>query len=88
MTMTMTPALKSRENRLRRQASRRGLRIVKAPGDLSWGDLGAYLIMDGEDVIHVVHHVVRERKVKAADWRDVLDEVEAFLLIAGRDARR
>jgi hypothetical protein len=85
--MKMTPTLKARENRLRRQASRRGLRIVKAPGDLSWGDLGAFLIMRGEDVIHVVHHVVRDRKVKAADWKAVLDDIEAFLLIAGQDAR-
>ena len=57
-------------------------------GDLSWGDMGAYLIMEGEKVIHVIHHVVRDRKVTAADWKDTLDDVEGFLLIAGRDSRR
>jgi hypothetical protein len=82
--MTMTMALKTRENRIRRQASRRGLRIVKTRGDLSWGDMGAYLIMEGEKVIHVIHPVVRDRKVKASDWKDVLDDVEGFVLIAGK----
>ncbi len=82
--MTMTMALKTRENRIRRQASRRGFRIVKTRGDLSWGDLGAYLIMEGEKVIHVVHHVVHKRKVKASDWKEVLDDVEGFVLIAGQ----
>jgi len=86
--MTMTVALKTRENRLRRQASRRGLRVVKTRGDLSWGDMGAYLIMEGEKVIHVIHHVVRDRKVTAADWKATLDDVEGFLLIAGGKARR
>ncbi len=85
--MTMTMALKTRENRIRRQAVRRGLRVVKTPGDLSWGDLGAYLIMEGEKVIHAIHHVVPDRKVTAADWRDVLDQVEGFLLVTGRSAR-
>jgi hypothetical protein len=56
--MTMTMALKRRENRIRRQASRRGLRVVKTPGDLSWGDMGAYVVMEGEKVIHVIHPVV------------------------------
>ena len=82
--MTMTIALKTRENRIRRQASRRGLRIVKTRGDLSWGDMGAYLIMEGEKVIHVIHPVVRDRKVTAADWKDTLDDVEGFILIAGK----
>jgi hypothetical protein len=36
----------------------------------------------------VIHHVVRDRKVTAADWKDTLDDVEGFLLIAGRDSRR
>jgi len=85
--MTMTIALKTRENRIRRQAARRGFRVVKSRGDLSWGDLGAYLIMEREKVIHVIHHVVAERKVRASDWKDVLDEVEGFLLVAGRKAR-
>jgi hypothetical protein len=82
--MTMTMALKTRENRLRRKASRRGLRIVKTRGDLSWGDMGAYLIMEGEKVIHVIHPVVRGRKVTAADWKDTLDDVEGFVLVAGQ----
>jgi hypothetical protein len=64
------------------------LRIVKTPGDLSWGDMGAYLIMEGENVIHVIHHVVRDRKVAAADWKETLDDVEGFLLIAGEKTRR
>jgi hypothetical protein len=82
--MTMTVALKARENRIRRRASRRGLRIVKTPGDLSWGDMGAYFVMEGEKVIHVIHPVVPDRKVKASDWRDVLDDVESCVLVAGR----
>jgi hypothetical protein len=85
--MAMTITLKTRENRLRRRAARRGLRVVKTRGDLSWGDLGAYLIMEGEKVIHVIHHVVPERKVMAADWKAVLDQVEGFLLVAGHQAR-
>jgi hypothetical protein len=80
----MTTALKARENRIRRRASRRGLRIVKTPGDLSWGDMGAYFVMEGEKVIHVIHPVVPDRKVKASDWRDVLDDVESVVLVAGR----
>ena len=83
--MTMTPALRARDNSLRQRAARRGLRIVKVRGDLSWGDLGAYLILDGERVIHTVYHVVRNHKVTAADWKNVLDDVEAFLLIAARN---
>jgi hypothetical protein len=82
--MTMTTALKTRENRIRRRASRRGLRIVKTPGDLSWGDMGAYFVMEGEKVLHVIHPVVRDRKVKASNWRDVLDDVEGFVLVSGR----
>jgi hypothetical protein len=82
--MTMTMALKRRENRIRRQASRRGLRVVKTPGDLSWGDMGAYVVMEGEKVMHVIHPVVRDRKVKASDWKDVLDDVEGVVLIAGQ----
>jgi hypothetical protein len=39
-------------------------------------------------VIHVIHHVVPERKVMAADWKAVLDEVEGFLLVVGHEARR
>jgi hypothetical protein len=62
--------------------------VVKTPGDLSWGDMGAYLIMEGENVIHVIHHVVRDRKVAAADWKETLDDVEGFLLIAGEKTRR
>jgi hypothetical protein len=81
--MTMTMALR-RENRIRRQASRRGLRVVKTPGDLSWGDMGAYVVMEGEKVIHVIHPVVPDRKVKASDWKGVLDDVEGCVLIAGR----
>jgi hypothetical protein len=84
--MAMTITLKTRENRLRQRAARRGLRVVKTRGDLSWGDLGAYLIMEREKVIHVIHHVVPERKVAAADWKAVLDEVEGFLLVAGPEA--
>jgi|GraSoiStandDraft_4_1057263.scaffolds.fasta_scaffold1050508_1 hypothetical protein len=45
--MTMTTALKTRERNIRRRAARRGLRVVKEPGDLSWGDLGAYYLMEG-----------------------------------------
>ena len=82
--MTMTMALKRRENRIRRQASRRGLRIVKTPGDLSWGDMGAYVVMEGEKVIHVTHPVVPDRKVKASDWKEVLDDVEGCVLISGQ----
>jgi hypothetical protein len=44
--------------------------------------------MEGEKVIHVIHHVVPERKVMAADWKAVLDEVEGFLLVVGHEARR
>jgi hypothetical protein len=82
--MTMTMALKRRENRIRRQASRRGLRVVKTPGDLSWGDMGAYVVMEGEKVIHVIHPVVPDRKVKASDWKGVLDDVEGCVLTAGQ----
>ena len=81
--MTMTMALR-RENRIRRQASRRGLRVVKTPGDLSWGDMGAYVVMEGEKVIHVIHPVVPDRKVKASDWKGVLDDVEGCVLTAGQ----
>ena len=82
--MTMTMALKTREKRIRRRAARRGLRIVKTPGDLSWGDMGAYFIMEGEEAVHVIHPVVPDRKVKASDWKDLLDEVEGIVLIGGR----
>ncbi len=82
--MTMTMALKRRENRIRRQASRRGSRIVKTPGDLSWGDMGAYVVMEGEKVIYVIHPVVPDRKVKASDWKGVLDDVEGCVLTAGQ----
>jgi hypothetical protein len=82
--MTMTTALKARESRLRRKASRRGLRIAHHRGDPSWGDLGAYVIMEDEKVVHVIHQVVPERKVTAADWSDMLDQVEGLVLIAGR----
>ena len=82
--MTMTMALKRRENRIRRQASRRGSRIVKTPGDLSWGDMGAYVVMEGEKLIHVIHPVVPDRKVKASDWKGVLDDVEGCVLTAGQ----
>ena len=81
--MTMTTALKTRERNIRRRAARRGLRVVKEPGDLSWGDLGAYYLMEGGKVIHVVHRVVPERKVTADDWRSVLDYVEGLVLTAG-----
>jgi hypothetical protein len=77
-------ALKRRENRIRRQASRRGLRVVKTPGDLSWGDMGAYVVMEGEKVIHVIHPVVHDRKVRASDWKDVLDDVKGCVLTAGQ----
>jgi hypothetical protein len=81
--MTMTTALKTRERNIRRRAARRGLRVVKEPGDLSWGDLGAYYLMEGGKVIHVVHQVAPERKVTAADWRAVLDQMEGLVLTAG-----
>jgi len=81
--MTMTTALKTRERNIRRRAARRGLRVVKEPGDLSWGDLGAYYLMEGDKVIHVVHQVAPERKVTAAGWRAVLDQMEGLVLTAG-----
>jgi hypothetical protein len=46
--------------------------------------MGAYFVMEGEKVIHVIHPVVPDRKVRASDWKDVLDDVQGLVLVAGR----
>jgi hypothetical protein len=65
--MTMDPAQKVRENRLRRVADRRGLRLVKSPRrDPRALDYGTYRLVD-------------LRTDSSASETLTLDEIEAYL---------